>query len=280
MENENNLDNSDIMPENNEQDLQIEEGINNQLEENESETDELEHPENSDDQEPSAEKRKPTPEEKRNHAFKKISGQKKQLRRENEALKQELNKLRSQSNNIDPMAQHNPNDYTPEQWNKLEIREGVKRELAEQDLERKQSFYNRKEAEIYEEEFNLRKQEFVKVAPDYEKVMDTARDLIIPNDAIDIIQESSHAPRMAYFLAKNRDQAENLNYMTPAKRESYLTKLEMKIELDLESKARVSKAKATPKKGGNGGSAQDLSKMSMEDYAKARRKNSKPRGNR
>ncbi len=280
MEVQENLDNSEILPENNEQDLQIEEEINNQPDEDEAESspnDQGVEPEETDE---GAENKKPTPEEKRNHAFRKLKGQKKQLRQENEALRQELEKLKSKSESDDPMAQYDPNKYTPEQWRNLEIKEGIKQEMREQDLERKQAFYEKKEAEIFQEEFQLRLKDFKKEAPDYDKVMESARDVIIPDDAVEIIQGSEQAPQMAYFLAKNREQAEQLAMMSPRQREMYLHKLEVKIELQKESKVQVSKAKATPKKGGSGGAKQDLSSMSMEEYAKFRRRNSKRRGNR
>jgi hypothetical protein len=281
MDNLNNLEDSEVLTENNtNEDLQIEEGINIQPEESndDADTDLADHVE-VDEGDDDGDKSKPDPKSKRDYAFQKLKNQKKSLRDENLSLKQEIAQLRKDSKG-DPMAKYNPDKYTPEQWRNLEIKESVKQEMTEQNLKSRQTDLQAREREVYNEEFELNKQEFVKEAPDYDEVMKSAKDLYIPDDAMEFIQESDVAPQLAYYLAKNRDQADALANMSAKKRDRYLIRLEDRLENPVV--AKVSKAKSTPTRKGTGGSSQDLSSASGKEYARIRREqlNAKSRGNR
>ena len=178
------------------------------------------------------------------------------------------------------MSKYNPDKYTPSEWRDLQIKEGVKAEMTQQNLDQRQKELSRREDDLYNEEFELKKQAFVKKAPDYNEVMQSAKDLYIPPDAMGFVQESDVSPQIAYYLAKNREVAEDLADYSPRKRMRFLEKLEDRIQNPVAK--QVSKAKATPKRKGAGASVADLGSADMDNYAKIRRKqlDSKVRGNR
>ena len=278
MDNLNNLDSSEILNEvNDDQDLQIEEQINNQLDDDTdgNSEDEADPNDESNESDESDEKK---PESKKDHAFKKLKQQKKALRDENAQLKKELAEARAYLK--DPMAKYDPSKYTPSQWRNLQIKEGVRAEMTQQTLESKQMQLQARESELYNQEFELKKQDFVKQVKDYDQVMASAKDLFIPDDSMDFIQESDVAPQLAYYLAKNRELAEELADYSPRKRMRFLEKLEDRIQNPVAN--QVSKAKATPRRNGAGGGNVSLNDAGMAEYAKIRRKqlDSKIRGNR
>lgn len=283
MEDLNHLDSSEVLTEGNDQDLHIEEEINNQLDDSEdSEGQELATSDNDDETGEDSDDGKPTPEQRRRHAFKKQKDKLRAEKLENHRLRQEIAKLRGKKQ-VDPMAKYDPNKYSPEEWRNLQIRESVKSEMAQEKLARQEAQIEAKEDQIYAKEFDIKKQELIEGgAKDYDKVMADAQEVFIPQPAVDFIQESDNPPAIAYYLAKNRAQAEKLATMTPDAIRNYLNRVEFRLEAEAEKKAQVSKANATPKKGGKGGSPQkDRGKMGMKEYAEDyKRRRARSRGNR
>ncbi len=269
MEDLNNLDDSDILTEEN-QDLHIGEEINNQPtdEDLEVETDKADQ-EDADRDEEGGEDKKPTPDEKRNHAFKKLKTQRKELRDENAQLRRELAKLNN-AQRIDPMSNYDPKKFTPQQWRQLQIREGVKAEMANESIQAKQEELQVKEDALFAEEFELKKQEFLtNEAPDYDEVMNKVKDYKIPDEAVGFIQDADNPPRIAYFLAKNTHIADKLHDMNPKQMEKFIDRIDVKLDLESQRKAEVSRAKKTPSTRGKGGSiSKDPSTMNMEEFAK------------
>jgi len=94
------------------------------------------------------------------------------------------------------------------------------------------------QAEAWEEKVN----EFIDEAPDFREVM-RATTIQLPNEAMEFIRDSDEGARIAYHLAKNPDEAENLKYLSPKSLERSLLKLELRLEQgQIQSKKQVTKA--------------------------------------
>lgn len=119
---------------------------------------------------------------------------------------------------------------------------------------------------------------------DFDEVIESAdrRKEIIPAHVVAAITESDKGPHLAYYLAKNPDEAKRIFGLTPARALLALGKIELnftaktetKPEVKAETKTPVTKAPAPmPSISGGGGEIpKDLTKpMSFREYAAARR---------
>jgi hypothetical protein len=118
---------------------------------------------------------------------------------------------------------------------------------------------------------------------DFDEVIANAdrRKEVIPNHVVAAITESDKGPHLAYYLAKNPDEAKRIFALTPAKAllalgkiELNFTKTELKETPKPVEKPPVTKAPAPMASitGGGGELPKDLSKpMSFREYAAARK---------
>lgn len=86
--------------------------------------------------------------------------------------------------------------------------------------------HNRQAAEQAQvQTFAQRQQEFAKIRPDYEQVLE-ASELDIPSDVLSYIVESDTGPELALYLAEHPDEAARLRTLSPRLRVGALGKLE------------------------------------------------------
>ena len=111
-------------------------------------------------------------------------------------------------------------------------------------------------AEI-EKQFNQRIDDARKELPDWQEVMDAAKEdqIFPPQDVVNFIIESELGPKIAYHLAKNPQEIDRLEKLSPTRRAAELGKLEDKLDtkkvVKEEKKTSGAPAKLTDVKGGS-----------------------------
>lgn len=91
--------------------------------------------------------------------------------------------------------------------------------------------------------------EIAKEDPEIIDLLEDASNIFLPQEAAEFIQDSDYSARILAHLAKNPEEAQSLAKKTPAQIDRYLSRIEAKIELALESKTTAPKkdgAKETP----------------------------------
>ena len=91
--------------------------------------------------------------------------------------------------------------------------------------------------------------EAMKTLPDWTEVMAAAKDDPASNELVQLVQESEVGPQMAYYLAKNPEEHERLNAMSPLRRVAELGKLEDKLLQKRETKTTSAPSKLGDVKG-------------------------------
>ncbi len=120
--------------------------------------------------------------------------------------------------------------------------------------------------------WNERISQFTEELPDYSETLAEA-DIQLPVDVLNQITASEVGPKIAYHLAKNPTDAENIASMSEVQRGIAVARLEMRMETQSQKPAaEITKAAPTPKAGGSGGGSFDPtgSNVSMADWMKAR----------
>lgn len=86
-------------------------------------------------------------------------------------------------------------------------------------------------------------------------------------DVFQAILESDLGPDLAYYLAKNPDEAEKMESLSPASRQRYLARIEIKLEAQAnEPQRKAPKPTAPARAGGQGIPSSDPAKMSFKEY--------------
>jgi hypothetical protein len=116
--------------------------------------------------------------------------------------------------------------------------------------------------------------------PDYEAKVSTNEKLTLRNDVFFAIEQAELAPHILYHLADNPAEAVKLNGMSPL--DAAMRLGELQAEIRIARKPKPSKAAEPVKPVGNRASPEKKSptEMSMEEYAKMREKDIKPKGGR
>jgi hypothetical protein len=161
-------------------------------------------------------------------------------------------------------------ELTDEQIIDYRVKEALNKQNQYQQEQMKQQEMANKRKESVTAQVNSYKS-FV---PDIESVLEDSQELILPNNAIDFIRSSEVGIMLAYYAQKDETIYEKIQSLSSNEKalERYLTKLEMKIEdeIELKSKSVKDKPAKTPPVGNisstNPGSAKDPSKMSMAEY--------------
>ncbi len=194
------------------------------------------------------------------------------LKAENAALMEKLNPPAAQ-----PKAEPDPKDYTDitkyrddlKKWERAE----VARELKEQQ--------DRQDAERAEADWKKRVSDAANAIPDFRSTMEGS-DVKGPDWVRDAIKASDVGPQILYYLAKNPEESEKINKMTPINAVRYLGRIETMIEkgTDEPPTAKKESSNAPPPisglKGLSGGSdvlgrRPDGSWRSHADYLAARK---------
>lgn len=97
---------------------------------------------------------------------------------------------------------------------------------------------------------NTRMLEARKELPDWDEVMLQAEEdgIQVSPDAVSFIAESELGPKIAYFLAKNPDEHERINKLSPTRRIAELGKLEDKLATKKEEPVPTKKVTSAPTK--------------------------------
>lgn len=202
----------------------------------------------------------------------------KALTRQKYELQRELEDIKSNLNRPSEQVLHREN-YTEEEWIKLQVqqtlkaeREALRQEEAQRRMAEAQAESMKKQIEVYKE-----------VIPDFDEVLEDANDIQVPNVAIDFIRDSEIATLLTYHITKNEEVQDRLLELAKSDRtgrkvERYLAKIESKLEEEFSSrkapnKPRTTQApppvgKPTAPQGNAGNSTFDPLKLSASEYRK------------
>lgn len=120
--------------------------------------------------------------------------------------------------------------------------------------------------------------------PDFDSALEEAQDIPIQPHVSEALMDSPLGADIAYYLAKNPEDAYRINSMTPTQAIRELGRIESYVEFDKKEKAKVPKAKVSaapapikPPKSSGGGSTKSLEDMSPAEYIAYRNKQGKRR---
>jgi len=147
--------------------------------------------------------------------------------------------------------------------------------LQEQQFTQQAEQIKQQQASVQAEMWNERVSSVTEEIPDLLDVVGSV-DIPMPVDALQVISESDQGPQMAYYLAKNPMEAQQLNYMDQRSRDRKLMQLEMELKMGVKTVGTakpVTQAAPTPKSsGGRAGAPASMENLSTEEWMKARRK--------
>lgn len=122
--------------------------------------------------------------------------------------------------------------------------------------------------------WDTRVQAAEKTYPDFRQVIGGAEDVKISPELMDAMKSSDHGPDLAYYLAKNPDEAGRLVSLSPVAAAMELGRIASYIEYEKTQKsAEVSKAPPparVPSGSTTKSGMKSLSEMSFDEYVKAR----------
>jgi hypothetical protein len=142
-----------------------------------------------------------------------------------------------------------------------------------------------KQQNTVQSEFAQREIKTKQEYPDYEDVIAENGNIPVPRETVEAILSSEHGPDIRYYLAKNPEQAQALNRMSPISAVREIGRIEAKIagEKELKSKPKqTTKAPPpiSPVKTGTGTVETDLDKLDMKEFIKRREEAIKARNKR
>ena len=163
-------------------------------------------------------------------------------------------------------------EFTDDEWIEHLADQKAKEHLQKFQSEQQKAYEQQKQATEAAAQWHKKITSFKEEMPDFQKVVGNA-DVDLPVDVLRDIAESDVGPRIAYYLAKNTDEAEALVDMNPRQRERFLTKLEIKLENPISSGTKeITKATPTPNGKGKSGGTVNMNNLSMDDWVAMRRK--------
>ena len=141
--------------------------------------------------------------------------------------------------------------------------------FAEREQQEKQRAEQGRRGEV-EKTWHAKVNQFRTEAPDFDEVIGSA-DVQLNETMASALMESDMGPKVAYYLARHPDEAEDMQYMTP--QQVYRTI--GKIEAKLENEALVKKQSSAPKPASPVGARTSVSggpndKQSVDDWLRAR----------
>jgi hypothetical protein len=150
-------------------------------------------------------------------------------------------------------------------WKASQAAEKVKRELAQTQAETA----NRQAQTAVTETWQQRQSEARKAIPDYDEVLGAAAEVYVAKHVEAALLDSARGPELAYHFAKNPQEVQRINGLSPIQAAMEIGRL----EASLVKPQRISKAPepVKPLASGKAGSANPV-EMPMEDYMKWRQK--------
>lgn len=171
-------------------------------------------------------------------------------RTKREALERELAELKAKHEPAKVEAvvvadddEPKPEDYKDAfDYNKALVAHGVKKALAERDAKDAEN-KAKEEQEKSSKAWQQQKTKMLEKIPDYDEVVDNAKDLMVSNVVRDAIRESDVGHELLYYLAKNPAEVERLKPMNALRALRELGKIEDKISKPAVATAEVKEEK-------------------------------------
>jgi hypothetical protein len=118
--------------------------------------------------------------------------------------------------------------------------------------------------------------------PDFESALEEAQDIPIQPHVSEALMDSALGADIAYYLAKNPEEAYRINGMSPTQAIREIGRIESYVEFDKKEKSKAPKAKVSaapapikPPRSSGGGSTKSLEDMSPAEYIAYRNKQGK-----
>lgn len=230
----------------------------------------------------------------------------KAVRKRAQAAEQEAKKLRARLDNLEKKSQ--PEQQQTQSQPKAQVQDGppqigdfdsyddfieakvlyrVKQERAVEEKVKQARMEEQRKKDL-DRTFYKRSQKFSEDYPDYEDVLNSS-EMVLHENVLDAIKESEIGPAIAYYLARNPNEAEKLAKLTASGAIREIGKLEIKLNPDAEPKKnnqkQATQAPEPIKPVSNLVSPEkkDMEKIPMSEYMRTRntamleRRNPQPR---
>ncbi len=195
----------------------------------------------------SPQENQPKPEEKRPTGYDRVKAKLAAKEAELQAAQQRAAELEARIPRETPKGKPDPKDYEDKTWGdyaadlaKFEANEAVKQTLTERDTKAKEEAL-RGEAAKRQKDYQAKAAEFAKSAPDFHEVTDTY-DGPWNNTIAQALIESDMGPQVAYYLAKNPEEADKLDGMNYGQVARYFGRIEAKLESPAPKEVRTTQA--------------------------------------
>lgn len=215
------------------------------------------------DQDASEDEDKSEPKRKASTRISELYGQKKAAERLAAQHAEEVQKLRAQ---LDEMRRTtDPNDYAAVQKN--DIRAAVKEERLAQ-LEQETATQIRGATELRQQGFMAKVDAAKERIPDIATAVQDFAKLPVSDYAADIISESDKAPEIAYYLAKNPDEALEIASLPPWRQGAAIARIEARVSVG-QSRKTSNAPPPVPMIGGSSApSTPSVQDMGVEDISR------------
>lgn len=157
---------------------------------------------------------------------------------------------------------------TKEEWDMYQQEQSARKVLAERD----QQIQKHRQAQTAEQaalqQWGNKVQTVITRLPDYHEVVGESEvSFATMPDVFQGIMESDVGPDLAYFLAKNPEEAQKMESMSVNSRQRYLARMELKLEQQTLIPARKAPKPTAPARVPGGGMpTQNPSEMSFKDF--------------
>ncbi len=142
-------------------------------------------------------------------------------------------------------AEPNPDDFDDyNAYYKALVKFELRQELKQAE-KAKQETTVREQREQLVSSYKAKAQEFAKTTPDFQEVIESA-DVPVTPVMQQVLLESEMGPQLAYYLAKNPDEADKAVKMGLVELSRFMGRIEAKLEAEAEPKAVVKKATNAP----------------------------------
>lgn len=200
-----------------------------------------------------------------------LTGEKKSLEEKQRILEQAM----TQSQVRQPTKADFPNEAA---WNAYVQAEITKQEINKHELAKVNAQQQVLQEQAVMQDWSAKVNSKLANMPDFHSVVSKAEvNFERAPDVLPAIMESDVGPELAYYLAKNPDEADKIIKMTKDGRQRYLARLEVKLESQASiPSVRAPKPTAPAKVGGNAQPSVKVENMSTKDYFAMRNSGKQP----
>lgn len=159
-----------------------------------------------------------------------------------------------------------PNDFAAQETDRF--RQAVKAERYEQTIEEARTAHHAKIAsnqELFKAKVDAARERI----PDLDATLSIIQRLPLSDDVCELIAESDHGVEVAYYLAKNRGEADRLSQLPPHQQGAEIARIEARVQSAPTARRTSNAPPPPPMINGSPAPAgrKDPSDMSMEEYA-------------